>query len=77
MNVLFITTGDRRMLNMIETLRRTPKLNKATHGGRGLFWFASEVSYDRQEPASLAAATWRSVNQTHLALFEPDDGATH
>ena len=76
-NVLFITTSDRRMLNMIETLRNTPKPKRVRHRGRGLFWFANELSYTRHEPMSLAAATWRSVNQTHLALFEPDDGATH
>ncbi len=75
-NVLFITTSDRRMLNMIETLRRTPKPDK-THGGRGLFWFASEVSYARLEPQSLAATNWMSANQTDLALFEPVDGETH
>jgi hypothetical protein len=38
-NVLSVTTGHQRMLNMMETLRMMPKPNRADHGGKGLFWF--------------------------------------
>ncbi len=50
-NVLFVTTGHSRLIN---ALRRMPKPNRATHGGKGIFWFALETAYALSEPSELA-----------------------
>src|SRR5437867_560235 len=48
-NILFVTTGHKRMLNMMETLRQMPKPNRATHGGKGVFLFALATDYSLPE----------------------------
>ncbi len=37
--VLFVTTGERRKSNMTETLAHFPKPNRPSHGGRGIYRF--------------------------------------
>jgi len=59
-NVLFVTAGHRRMLNMMRTLVEMPKPNAATHGGKGLFWFCVEGDYDIVRPSSLLRPIWRA-----------------
>jgi len=58
-NVLFVTTGERRMANMIETLRQMPKPNRAGHGGKGAFRFclARDVTID--DPLWIFRSIWR------------------
>jgi hypothetical protein len=60
-NVLFVTTGVRRMRNMMETLRRMQKPNRADHGGKGLFWFRSCTSFSCDNPLSVLKAGWSTV----------------
>lgn len=67
-NVLFVTTGHRRMQAMIETLRRMPKPNRAKHGGKGLFRFGCEASYNFDEGGSVLGNMWSSVNELALSL---------
>jgi len=61
-NVLFVTTGQQRLLNMMEALRLMPKPNRAAHGGKGLFWFSLEIDYELRQPLSLLRPIWRTVN---------------
>jgi len=60
-NVLFVTTGYQRMLNMMETLRNMPKPNRGGHGGKGLFWFCLQNGYRLEEPASILSTIWRTA----------------
>jgi hypothetical protein len=53
-NVLFVTTGDRRMENMIESLRRMPKPNRAEHGGKGWFRFFVERDVRLEDPSRVS-----------------------
>jgi hypothetical protein len=55
-HVLFVTTGARRMLNMIEALRRMPKPNRAVHGGKGVFRFLSESENSTATPSRFLAS---------------------
>jgi hypothetical protein len=66
--VLFVTTGRARMHAMIETLRRMPKPNRAEHGGKGLYRFCCEVSYDLDKGGSVLGAIWSSVKESELSL---------
>jgi hypothetical protein len=54
-NVLFVTTGEQRRENMIETLRRMPKPNRAVHGGKGVFKLVSESDYSISSLSPLLA----------------------
>ena len=54
-NVLFVTTGERRLQNLVETLRRMPKPNRAMHGGKGVFRLLSEGEYSIVSPSLLLA----------------------
>jgi len=67
-NVLFVTTGERRMSSVIETLRLLPKLNRDALGGRGLFWFCCEPRYDLAASESVLGPIWRSATETALSL---------
>lgn len=67
-NVLFVTTGHQRMLNMMETLRRLPKPNRASHGGKGLFLFCLESDYTVAKPPLLLGTIWRNVNRPETRL---------
>ncbi len=63
-NVLFVTTGWQRMLNILITLRGMAKPNRADHGGKGLFWFCLENDYWLHEPASLLRPIWRTTTSS-------------
>jgi hypothetical protein len=69
-NVLFVTTGNRRMLNMMETLRRMPKPNRANHGGKGVFRFACAVECRIDSPRFILARIWQSIAAPSLSLLE-------
>lgn len=60
--VLFITTGERRMQNMMETLRKMKKPNRASHGGKGIFWFCLDSEYDLERPESILKPIWRTAS---------------
>lgn len=53
-NVLFVTTGEVRMGNMIKTLRQMPKPNRAEHGGKGCFRFCVQDDVTVQDPSRIA-----------------------
>jgi hypothetical protein len=50
-NVLFVTTRETRMENMIETLRQMPKPNRAEHGGKGCFRFCVQEDVTVEDPS--------------------------
>jgi hypothetical protein len=56
--VLFVTTGERRRLNVMETLRLMPKPNRANHGGKGVFRFLLEDGFRIDNPTALWRAVW-------------------
>ena len=62
-NVLFVSTGQRRLRNMINTLERMPKPNRARHGGKGLFWFYLNDHATIDDPSRLLDPGWRSATQ--------------
>lgn len=66
--VLFVTTGPRRMKSMIDTLKRMPKPNRANHPGKGLFHFCCEMSYDLDRAPSILGPIWESVKEGSLSL---------
>ena len=57
-NVLFVTTREARMGNMIETLRRMPKPNRAEHGGKGCFRFCVQKDVTVEDPTHVAWHLW-------------------
>ncbi len=56
--VLFVTTGERRRLNVMQTLRLMPKPNRANHGGKGVFRFLLEDGFRIDNPTALWRAVW-------------------
>src|SRR5438093_6834354 len=60
-NVLFVTTGERRMRNMMQTLRRMQRPNRADHGGKGLFWFHRCMSFGCDNPLPVLGAGWNTL----------------
>jgi hypothetical protein len=76
-NVLFVTTGQRRMLNLMETLRQMPKPNRAEHGGKGLFWFCVAGEYSLGEPTSLLGPIWRCTSGVNHRLGFQDPILKH
>lgn len=59
--VLFVTTGERRLANMMETLRALPKPNRPAYGGKGWFQFCLEEDYPLEEPSTILGPLWRTV----------------
>lgn len=59
--VLFVTTGEQRMENMVESLQRMSKPNRARQGGKGQFWFGCHHWYSLEQPTGLLNADWRTV----------------
>ena len=59
--VLFVTTGETRMRNMMAALERLKKPNRARHAKRGLFWFCTDGDYALEDPVSVLRAIWRAV----------------
>lgn len=68
--VLFVTTGQRRMENMMATLARMEKPNNPPYGGKGWFRFCLEKDYELMSPASLLAPIWQTVTarEEHIPL---------
>jgi hypothetical protein len=52
-HVLFVTTGEKRRLSLINLLQRFPKPNRSTHGGKGVFSFLLEAEYTIDDPGGL------------------------
>ena len=67
-NVLFVTTGQQRMLNMIETLQAMSKPNRPQYGGKGLFLFGHDRSYSLENPCSVLHPIWRNAASGAVAL---------
>jgi len=65
-NVLFVTTGRQRMLNMIEKLRQMPKPNRAAHRGKGLFWFCKADMYTLDRPESILEHFWENTGDSRV-----------
>jgi hypothetical protein len=63
-NVLIVTTGQQRMLNLIRTLQLMPKPNRAAHGGKGLFRFCLESDFWVTNPASVLRPIWRTAGSS-------------
>lgn len=59
--VLFVTTGQKRMENMMDTLARMEKPNNPSFGGKGWFRFCREDEYALTSPVSLLAPIWQTV----------------
>ncbi len=59
--VLFVTTGQKRMENMMETLARMQKPNNPPYGGKGWFRFCLETDYQLAEPGSILSPIWQTV----------------
>ena len=68
-NVLFVTTGACRLRNMIDTLSRWHKPNRATHGGKGLFWFCFADDYRLEDPRSILGPIWRTPSRRVHSLL--------
>jgi hypothetical protein len=66
-NVLFVTTGERRMSSMIQTLEGTPRPTPAPHRGKGLFWFCCESHYGTGLDGSILRSIWRSATRSALS----------
>ena len=67
-SMLFVTTGERRLLNLMETLRQMRKPNRATHGGKELFLFSSAADIRLEDPTSIAGPIWRTPNAPPRSL---------
>jgi len=61
--VLFVTTGEKRMSNMMDTLARMPKPNNPPYGGRGWFRFALESDYSLTQPQTIFGNIWHTVTK--------------
>lgn len=60
-SVLFVTTGAQRMRHMMEALRKMPRPNRATHGGKGIFRFSCEAPYQINRPRPNAGPIWSTA----------------
>jgi hypothetical protein len=65
-NVLFVTTGRQRMLNLLETLRQMPKPagTGRSGGGKGWFWFCTADELSLEQPVNLFRPIWRTATAT-------------
>ncbi|MBZ5639212.1 MAG: replication-relaxation family protein [Acidobacteriia bacterium] len=61
--VLFVTTGEKRLANLMQVLREMQKPNNPPFGGKGIFAFALESDYQLAAPASILAPIWRTVTK--------------
>lgn len=60
--VLLLTSGtDRRLGNMMTTLRQMERPNRPRWGGPGWFWFGREADLSLEEPASVLSPMWQTV----------------
>ena len=60
-SVLFVTTGHRRMENMMRTLKAMRKPNSPDSGGKGWFRFCLDTDYAIDAPHSVLTPIWRTV----------------
>jgi len=60
-NILLLTTSERRMMSVIDTLRYMQKPKSAGHGGRGTFWFTTERHVQVEMPSELLDPVWQSA----------------
>jgi hypothetical protein len=60
-NVLMLMTDERRMMNVIDTLRAIPKPKGTNHAGKGTFWFATDRVAAIDTPASILDLVWQSA----------------
>lgn len=67
-NVLFLTTTPTRVENMLLTLRRLPKPNRASHGGRGVFWFCDSPDLLCSSDHSVLEMKWRTASRSLTTL---------
>jgi len=74
-NVLLLTTGEERLVNMIETLRQMSKPNRADHGGKGSFRFCLDRDVAFEDPIWIFQPVWRtaaeSIGDRRLPLLAP------
>jgi hypothetical protein len=68
LTILFVTTGETRLSNMIRTLRETRKPNPSASRGRGLFWFCCESGYTVAASGSMLGPIWVSFAAPGLSL---------
>ncbi len=61
--VLFVTTGEQRMRNMMRSLNEMEKPNRPPYGGKGWFRFCLEEDYDLEDPATMFDPIWRTVTK--------------
>jgi hypothetical protein len=67
-NVLFVTTGEERLTNLVDSLRGLEKPNRSVHGGKGAFWFTSSARFGIEDPASILRAIWTRASVKDNAL---------
>ena len=67
-NVLFLTTTPARVENMLLTLRRLRKPNRASHGGRGVFWFCDTTDLLCSPDYSVLEMKWRTASRSLAPL---------
>jgi hypothetical protein len=70
-NVLFVTTSERRLLGLLATLRAMPKPKLRDHGGKGSFLCCSELEYTIAHPTGILGSVWRATTHptTWLSLI--------
>ena len=67
-NVLVLMTNERRMMNVINTLRAIPKPKDASHSGKGTFWFAIDRCVTVETPSRLLDSVWLSAAEGRAGL---------
>ncbi len=68
--VLFLAQGQRRLDNLIETLRALPKPPRRSRGGIGMFWFGLESEIRLQARHPLEDQVWRSPTGAVYRLLD-------
>ncbi len=63
-SVLFVTTGERRLANMMETLRGMEKPNRPSYGGKGWFRFCLEGDYQLEKPETILDPIWQTMTRS-------------
>jgi len=75
-SVLFVSTGEQRLSNMMDVLRGVPyihnrktyqfdKPNDPPYGGKGWFCFCLEDDYQLEDPSTILAPIWRTVTRSN------------
>jgi hypothetical protein len=66
-NALFLTTGAKRMRNLIDTLARTAKPSQSAQG-RGVFLFADSQSVTMADAGRVLDSIWTSVSRAKIGI---------